>query len=106
MDPEYKEYFYTREPSLRGYPKIGDISKQIQFKKDHKCKSFKWFMDNVAYDVFDQFPKLPPNKAWGEVSYSFFYYLKQATSSTLYFSLMFQSKIVRLVRCLYDPIPS
>ena len=46
----------------------GDISKQLQFKKDHKCKSFKWFMDNVAYDVYDEYPKLPPNKAWGEVS--------------------------------------
>ncbi|XP_005105766.2 N-acetylgalactosaminyltransferase 7 [Aplysia californica] len=66
MDPEFREYFYTREPSLRGYP-IGNITGQLNFKKEHKCKSFKWFMDNVAYDVFDQFPRLPPNKAWGEV---------------------------------------
>ena len=67
MDEEHKEYYYTREPLGRGAP-IGDISKQLQFKKDHNCKSFKWFMENVAYEVYDKFPKLPPNKAWGEVS--------------------------------------
>ncbi|XP_025103405.1 N-acetylgalactosaminyltransferase 7-like isoform X2 [Pomacea canaliculata] len=66
MDEEHKEFFYTREPMGRGAP-IGDISKQLQFKKDHNCKSFKWFMENVAYEVYDKFPKLPPNKAWGEV---------------------------------------
>ncbi|XP_076463576.1 N-acetylgalactosaminyltransferase 7-like isoform X2 [Babylonia areolata] len=66
MDEEHKEYYYTREPLGRGAP-IGDISKQLQFKEEHNCKSFKWFMENVAYEVYDKFPKLPPNKAWGEV---------------------------------------
>ncbi|XP_060593944.1 LOW QUALITY PROTEIN: N-acetylgalactosaminyltransferase 7-like [Ruditapes philippinarum] len=66
LDDEFKEYFYTREPSVRGYP-IGDVSKQLKFKKDKNCKSFKWFMDNIAYEVYDKFPILPPNKAWGEV---------------------------------------
>ncbi|KAF6025292.1 GALNT7 [Bugula neritina] len=64
LDDEYKEYFYTREPSVRGYD-IGDISKQLAFKKEHKCKSFKWFMNNIAYEVFDRFPPPPPNKHWG-----------------------------------------
>jgi polypeptide N-acetylgalactosaminyltransferase len=71
MDDEHKEYYYTREPLGRGAP-IGDISKQLQFKKDHNCKSFKWFMENVAYEVYEKFPKLPPNKAWGEVIISHF----------------------------------
>ncbi|XP_059173884.1 N-acetylgalactosaminyltransferase 7-like [Physella acuta] len=66
MEDEFKEYFYTREPSFRGYP-YGDISKQLAFKQEHNCKSFKWFMDNIAYDVYDQYPKPPPNKAWGEI---------------------------------------
>ncbi|XP_033735035.1 N-acetylgalactosaminyltransferase 7-like [Pecten maximus] len=66
LDDEHKEFFYTREPSVRGYP-VGDLTKQLKFKKDHKCKSFKWFMEEVAYEVYDRFPKLPPNKAWGEV---------------------------------------
>lgn len=66
LDDEFKEYFYTREPSVRGYP-LGNLTKQLKFKKDHNCKSFKWFMENVAYEVYDRFPVLPPNKAWGEV---------------------------------------
>ena len=67
LDEEYKEYFYAREPTVRGYP-IGDISKQLEFKRTHNCKSFKWFMENVAYEVQDKFPPPPPNLAWGEVS--------------------------------------
>ena len=67
LDDDFKEYFYTREPSVRGYP-VGDVAKQLKFKKDHNCKSFRWFMDNIAYEVYDKFPILPPNHAWGEVS--------------------------------------
>ena len=66
LDDEFKEYFYTREPTIRGYP-IGDISKQLEFKREHKCKSFKWFMDNIAYEVYEKFPPPPPNLGWGEV---------------------------------------
>lgn len=65
LDDEFKEYFYTREPGVRGYP-VGNITEQLKFKKDHNCKSFKWFMENVAYEVYEKFPPLPPNKAWGE----------------------------------------
>ncbi|KAH9508603.1 N-acetylgalactosaminyltransferase 7 [Bulinus truncatus] len=68
MEDEFKEYFYTREPSFRGYP-FGDITKQIAFKEQHHCKSFKWFMENVAYDVYEHYPAPPPNKAWGEIRF-------------------------------------
>ena len=67
LDPEYREYFYTREPTVRGYP-IGDISEQLAFKKRHKCRSFKWFIENVAVEVLQKFPAPPPNIGWGEVS--------------------------------------
>ncbi|XP_025103406.1 N-acetylgalactosaminyltransferase 7-like [Pomacea canaliculata] len=62
---EFREYFYIREPMVQGYP-IGNISTQLLFKKEHNCKSFKWFMDNVAYEVYDLYPLPPPNKAWGQ----------------------------------------
>ena len=74
LDDEFKEYFYTREPTIKGYP-IGDISEQLALKKKYNCKSFKWFMENVAYEVYDKFPPPPPNKAWGEVSTTFVSYL-------------------------------
>ncbi|XP_005100984.1 N-acetylgalactosaminyltransferase 7 isoform X2 [Aplysia californica] len=66
MEDEFKEYFYAREPWLRGAP-FGDVSEQLRIKKEKNCKSFRWFMENVAYDVYDKFPALPPNVAWGEV---------------------------------------
>lgn len=66
FDPEYKEYFYTREPFARMVD-MGDISEQLALKKNLKCKSFDWFMKEVAYDIFEKYPPLPPNKMWGEV---------------------------------------
>jgi polypeptide N-acetylgalactosaminyltransferase len=58
MDPEYKEFFYTREPMAR-YTELGDISQQLRLKESLQCKSFDWFMTNVAYDMLQEFPKLP-----------------------------------------------
>ncbi|XP_063618871.1 N-acetylgalactosaminyltransferase 7 isoform X2 [Cydia splendana] len=66
FDEEHKEYFYTREPMAR-FLDMGDISEQVALKEKLKCKDFKWFMDNVAYDVYDKFPKLPKNVRWGMV---------------------------------------
>ena len=69
FDDDYKEYFYTREPLAR-LVDMGDISEQLQLKKDKNCKSFDWFMKEVAYDVFDKYPRLSPNKHWGELKNS------------------------------------
>ena len=66
FDEEYKEYLYTREPLARFYDP-GDVTKQLELKKNLGCKSFDWFMNNVAKDVFRDFPKLPANLEWGEV---------------------------------------
>ena len=66
FDDEYKEYFYTREPLAR-YVDMGDISAQLKMKEDMKCKSFDWFMKEIAYDVLEKYPRLPPNKHWGEM---------------------------------------
>lgn len=66
FDDKHKEFFYTREPLARLLDH-GDISEQLLFKERKKCKNFQWFMDNVAYDVLDKFPELPPNIYWGEL---------------------------------------
>ena len=66
FDDEYKEFFYTREPLAR-FIDPGDITEQLQMKKDMKCKSFDWFMTEIAYDILDKYPKLPPNQHWGEM---------------------------------------
>lgn len=66
FDDKFKEYFYTREPLAR-FLDMGDISEQLAMKERLKCRSFQWFMDNVAYDMREKYPELPPNLHWGEV---------------------------------------
>lgn len=66
FDDKFKEFFYTREPMAR-FLDMGDITEPLALKNRLKCKSFQWFMDNVAYDVLDRFPELPANDAWGEL---------------------------------------
>lgn len=65
MDGIFKEYFYRREPQVRGYPV--NITKELKFREDNHCRSFQWFIDNVAYDIYNRFPPPAPNKAWGRV---------------------------------------
>ena len=47
---------------------MGNITQQLEMKKRLNCKSFEWFMKEIAYDVLDKYPELPPNLHWGEVS--------------------------------------
>nr|CAD7403158.1 unnamed protein product [Timema poppensis] len=66
FDDKFKEYFYTREPLAR-FLDMGNITSQLALKQKLHCRSFQWFMDNVAYDVFEKYPELPPNIHWGEL---------------------------------------
>lgn len=66
FDDKYKEYFYTREPLAR-YLNEGNLTEQKALKEKLGCKSFSWFMENVAYDVTDKYPELPRNIHWGEL---------------------------------------
>ena len=66
---EYKEYYYIREPQIRKLD-IGNITDQLAVRDRLQCKSFKWFMENVAYDQPKKFPYPPKNKVWGEVSFN------------------------------------
>lgn len=63
---EYAEYLYRREPILR-YHDAGELKVQKDFRNTHKCQTFKWFMDNVAYDVEAKYPLPSDNFQWGEI---------------------------------------
>jgi len=63
---DHAEYLYRREPILR-YHEAGDLSAQKKFRENHKCQSFQWFMDNVAYDVEAKYPLPAENFFWGEI---------------------------------------
>ncbi|XP_039264523.2 N-acetylgalactosaminyltransferase 7-like [Styela clava] len=63
---EYKEYFYASRPETINMP-YGDISEQVKYRRDHNCKSFKWFIENIAYDIPEHYPLPAKNKEWGEI---------------------------------------
>ncbi|KAL3067620.1 hypothetical protein OYC64_017363 [Pagothenia borchgrevinki] len=63
---EYKDYFYASRPETLTLA-YGDISELKRFREDHRCKSFKWFMEEIAYDIPMHYPLPPKNVEWGEI---------------------------------------
>ncbi|KFM60274.1 putative polypeptide N-acetylgalactosaminyltransferase 10, partial [Stegodyphus mimosarum] len=64
---EYKEYLYLRRPHYRDLDP-GDISQQKALREKLKCKPFKWFMQEIAFDQPKKYPPIePPNFASGEI---------------------------------------
>lgn len=62
---EFAEYYFTREPAIRKLD-IGDVSDRKKLREKLQCKPFKWFMENIAYDVLQKFPPPPKNVVWGQ----------------------------------------
>ncbi|KAH8350639.1 hypothetical protein KR067_013134 [Drosophila pandora] len=66
---EYKKYLYERDPET--YEKIdaGDLTRQKGVRERLKCKSFHWFMTEVAPDFLEKYPPVdPPAYASGAIS--------------------------------------
>lgn len=65
---EYAEHIYQRRPEYR-HLSAGDVASQKQLRSSLNCKSFKWFMTKIAWDLPRFYPPVePPAAAWGEVS--------------------------------------
>ncbi|XP_007574678.1 N-acetylgalactosaminyltransferase 7 isoform X2 [Poecilia latipinna] len=63
---DYKDYFYASRPETLTLA-YGDISELKRFREEHRCKSFKWFMEEIAYDIPLHYPLPPKNVEWGEI---------------------------------------
>jgi len=65
---EYAQYVSLRMPHLRAIDP-GDLTEQRKLRERLQCKSFKWYMENVAFDLELKYPRLdPPNYGWGKLS--------------------------------------
>ena len=48
---------------------MGNIDSQLEIRRKLQCKPFKWFMENVAFDLPNYYPPIPPPPyADGEVN--------------------------------------
>lgn len=65
---EYKEFLYIRRPHYRNLD-AGNLTKQKELRRNLRCKSFKWYIETVAFDQPIKYPPIePPDIAKGEVS--------------------------------------
>lgn len=85
---EYAEYIYKKKPAYRNID-AGDISEQISLRQRLKCKPFKWFMKNIAFDLTKTYPPVePPDLSNG--------YIKSQLESSLCLDSKFQATSARL----------
>jgi len=64
---DYKEFLYRRRPHYRALDP-GDLSAQLAIRERLQCRSFSWFMKEVAFDLTKKYPPVePPLTAEGEV---------------------------------------
>ncbi|CAK8674801.1 N-acetylgalactosaminyltransferase 7-like [Clavelina lepadiformis] len=64
---EYSQYFYMRRPEVKRID-TGDLTKQKAIRQTLQCRSFDWFMKEIAYDIPKHFPLVePPSGASGQL---------------------------------------
>lgn len=57
---EYKNYLYEHGQGVYEALDAGDLTEQKAIREKLHCKSFKWFMDNVAFDLMKVYPAVEP----------------------------------------------
>ncbi|XP_017097608.2 putative polypeptide N-acetylgalactosaminyltransferase 10 [Drosophila bipectinata] len=57
---DYKKYVYERNPKVFKYASTGNLKRLRTLREELRCKSFDWYMHNVAEDVLLKFPPVEP----------------------------------------------
>lgn len=57
---EYAQYLYNRSPEVYKRIDVGDISEQLAIREKLQCKPFKWFMEEIAFDLPKKYPPVEP----------------------------------------------
>uniref|UniRef100_A0A034W8C3 Polypeptide N-acetylgalactosaminyltransferase n=1 Tax=Bactrocera dorsalis TaxID=27457 RepID=A0A034W8C3_BACDO len=65
---DYKNYLYKHARGIYEKLDAGDLTKQLALREKLHCKSFKWFIENVAFDLVKTYPpKGTTDFAYGQV---------------------------------------
>lgn len=65
---DYKKYLYERNPGRYDKVDPGDLTEQFAIKEKLQCKSFKWFIEEIAPDLVEKYPPVDlPDFASGAV---------------------------------------
>ena len=48
---DFKRLFYMHRPDLLN-AEIGSLERRFEFKEDHHCKPFSWFLENIYPEKF------------------------------------------------------
>lgn len=56
---EYAQYLYMRRPHYKNLDP-GNLTKQREIRERLQCKPFKWFMENIAFDLPLKYPPVEP----------------------------------------------
>lgn len=66
---EFKDLPMQLEPKRYENVESGDLTKQKELREGLKCKSFKWFLTEIAPDMINQYPPYinPPKFASGAI---------------------------------------
>ena len=92
---KYKKYYYKDKSYIINLD-AGDLTKQKAIREKLQCKPFKWFMENIAFDLYNYYPTVPPKPyAHGEIR-------SAAASLCIDTKHKGEGSTFRLDQCLWD----